>query len=72
MNDLQIKKAEEAETPNPKIPLRVLIRADAPTYVTIELFEEHSISIPTETARQLANTLCIAADKADEIKKRFS
>ena len=69
MNDLQV------ETPSsnpPRVPLRVLIRQDMPTHVTIELFEEHSISIPTEAARQLANTLCIAADRADGIKKKFS
>ena len=69
MNDLNV------QTPAPvpaKVPLRVLIRQDMPTYVTIELFEEHSVSIPTADARQLANVLCIAADKADEIKKRFS
>ena len=69
MNDLQV---ETPKSNPPKVPLRVLIRVDAPTYVTIELFEEHSISIPADAARQLANTLCIAADRADGIKKKFS
>ena len=69
MNDLNVQTSAPVPV---KVPLRVVIRQDMPTYVTIELFEEHSISIPTETARQLANTLCIAADKADEIKKKFS
>lgn len=75
MNDLQVQpKAIVVETPTPG--LRVLIRADAPTYVYLEILSGDkpvaSLGVPTDVAREIANRLCIAADKADEIKSKFS